>query len=213
MWKLNSGYAFVRYGIDVPLVNPYICECVRRHRVNSEAPARRRAAQPRGDPEGRPRRLLGPRPRGSPRGGGAPRQGRHGHRLPPLPDQGGAARGAGARAVRRSSRAGRARRSTSPIPGPRSRRCCGAAPSCRPRSRADGGGRRLQAERRRGRPSELHACTERRCSRAPRQRARCAPTPIGDDIRLMMCGARQRDADGRRRLASLPDRHARRHAG
>ena len=26
MWKLNSGYAFLRYGIDVPLVKPYICD-------------------------------------------------------------------------------------------------------------------------------------------------------------------------------------------
>ena len=58
---------------------------------------------------------------------------------------------------------------------------------------------------------ELHACTEELLTRAKRRghgaRRRHRRGHPADDVR-----AGQRDADGRRRLASLPDRHARRHA-
>src|SRR3954468_24445347 len=209
-WKRNSVYAFSRYGIEVPVVNPYSCERVDRHTGHCPSAAGRRAPQSRAHPQGGPRRLRRQGPRRAPRRRGAPREGRRGHGLPPLPHEGRAARGARARAVRHADGVGaRGRGGAGPVGRvPRDDLARGRAPGLRPR--ADGGRRRLQAERRapgRG-AARQHRAADGPGSGPGRDARRChGRGRAADDVR-----PRQRDADERRRLAPLSDRHARRPA-
>src|SRR3954452_11978121 len=89
-------FPLTRYGVDVPFVKPYISM---RDEPRAPPPPRRRPPQPRA---GHRRRPAGVRRAGARRADGrrgARRGGRRRHRLPALPNQGGAARGAGGRRV------------------------------------------------------------------------------------------------------------------
>src|SRR5690349_2182713 len=88
------------YGIDVPLVKPYIHWHVTTRRPWRAAAACGRAAEPREGPRSSASGLLRAGPRRADGRRGAARRGRGRHRLPPLPDQGGADRGADGRRVR-----------------------------------------------------------------------------------------------------------------
>ena len=103
-------------------------------RLCGQAAAGGRPAQSRAHPQGRPRRVRQRGDRRADRRRGQAGQGRRGHGLPPLPDQGGPARRARARAllrdraVRQGGAAPRGRR------GRASASSSGAAPSATPRT-------------------------------------------------------------------------------
>ena len=153
----------------------------------------------------------------------APRQGRRRHRLPPLPDQGGAARGARATRLRATLAALRPRGARRPtIHGRRSSTCCGAAPSCTPatarsRRRSPSAQTAIADERARASSRTCSASLAelmRRCQEAGRHAPgrRCSTT-----CRSLMCGigsasamAHPRPEAWRRHLDARDRRPARR---
>src|SRR5829696_2267531 len=106
---IGTGIPFLvsAYGIDVPLVKPYIHWHVTTRRRRRAAAPCGRAPQPGEGPGGGPRGLLRAGAGRADGRRGAARRGRGGHGLPPLPDQGGPDRGADGRGVRDDRRGGR----------------------------------------------------------------------------------------------------------
>ena len=182
----------LEFRLQVGLSSPHVTTLPRRSESTvRQAAARRRAPQPRADPEGRARRLRRPGDRRPDRRRRQAREGRRRHRLPPLPDQGGAARRARARALRGDRRL-RAR-------GARARgRVGGLLRADLARRRAQRRRPRVLRGRRVHRPEPtssseigLRALDQRADGARARRRARCAPTRPRRDIA---------DDDVRRRL-------------
>ena len=184
------------------LSSPTFVDMCRNSSPSAAAAARRRAAQPRARSSTAARAVFaehGPR-RADGRRRPA-RRGRRRHRLPPLPDQGGAARGARARRFERDRRLRRARRSSVDDPWEAfvdaavARRRDDWPATARftevdrraPRRRSPIGAPSSRAQRDRWRAD----------ARARRRPARCAPTSMLDDIPMIMCGIGSGDAQAR----------------
>ena len=159
--------------------------------VIARTPApRRRASQPRAGPRGRPSGLRRARPRRADGRRGAPRRRRRRHRLPPLPDQGGAARGARARLFEQVAARRPARRSELEDPWEAFTPALWAGAEVLASDRA------LHRDRRPGRDAVRVGAAARRCSRVyaeldparAKDRVTCAPDIVLDDIPMFMCG-------------------------
>ena len=185
---MEFRFRFGRYGIDVPVVKPYS----RSHDQLAPRPLRADARRNRERVlAAAARGLRRARPRGADGRRRAPRRRRRRHRLPPLPHQGGADRGARGRPLRagRCRRPGGAR-ARRPVGGVTSTRC-GRARRCSPPTARSPRSSASSRARCRSAPSSSSE-HERDVRRAAAARAgggrRCAPDLVLDDIPMFMCG-------------------------